>query len=187
MAKVIDTRFSDVYSIRMILLEHEGKNLLKVAGVCVPGSLLISDPGFFDWDDQRLPAVVKAQTPFGKRLQHGGIQFAKTQSELRHAISGLLGAPLNGHGVKQVLIEEKISFGQEFFVSLGYDSRERSPFLLLSAEGGTGIEELATSRPDSLWKMSLSPQREVLPHHLIEWLSGKGLSGSGLRDLSQLL
>ena len=171
----------------MILLEHEGKNLLKLAGLSVPGSLLISDPESFHWDDQRLPGVVKAQTPFGKRLQHGGIQFAKTQSELRHAISGLLGANLNGYGVKQLLIEEKLSFGQEFFVSLGYDSRERSPFLLFSAEGGTGIEELAASRPDSLWKMNLSPQREVLPHHLIEWLSGKGLGGGALRDLSQIL
>ena len=78
---------------------------------------------------------------------------------------------MNGFAVKQVLIEEKIRFDREFFVSLGYDSRERSPFLLFSAEGGTGIEELAAVRPDSLWKMILSPQREVLPHHLIEWLS----------------
>ena len=78
----------------MILFEHEGKNLLKVAGLSVPDSLLVSDPASFHWDDQRLPAVVKAQTPFGKRLQHGGIQFAETQSELKHAISGLLGAIL---------------------------------------------------------------------------------------------
>jgi succinyl-CoA synthetase beta subunit len=51
---------------------------------------------------------------------------------------------------------------------------------LFSAEGGTGIEELAARQPDSLWKMNLTPQREVLPHHLIEWLSGKGLGGGAL-------
>jgi succinyl-CoA synthetase beta subunit len=171
----------------MILLEHEGKQLLQIAGVNVPGSLLISDLESLTWESQRLPAVVKAQTPFGKRLQQGGIRFAETQSELRCAVSDLLGAKLMGLVVEQVLVEDKVSYDREFFVSLSYDSLRRSPYLLLSPEGGAGIEELASIRPSALWKMVLNPRGEVLPHHLIEWLSERGVAGVELRDLSQIL
>src|SRR5437899_11626808 len=115
----------------MILLEHEGKQLLQIAGVNVPGSLLISDLESLTWNNQRLPALIKAQTPFGKRLQQGGIRFAETQSELRRAVSDLLGAKLMDFVVEQVLIEDRITYDQEFFVSLGYDSLPGSPFLLL--------------------------------------------------------
>ncbi len=171
----------------MILLEHEGKELLRIAGVNVPGAVLISDPGLLAWDSQRLPAVIKAQTPFGKRLQLGGIRFAQTQSELKCAVSDLLGSRLAGFTVEQVLVEDKISYDRKLFVSLSYDSLGRSPFLLLSFEGGTGIEELGTVRPSALWKMPLNPRKEVLPHHLIEWLSEKELAGVELRNLTQVL
>jgi succinyl-CoA synthetase beta subunit/citryl-CoA synthetase large subunit len=171
----------------MILLEHEGKELLRIAGVNVPGGILISDPGLLAWESQRLPAVIKAQTPFGKRLQQGGIRFAQTQSELTCAVSDLLGAKLAGFAVEQVLVEDKISYDRELFVSLSYDNLLRSPYLLLSPDGGTAIEELAAVRPSALWKMALDPRKEVLPHHLIEWLSEKGLAGVELRNLSQIL
>jgi succinyl-CoA synthetase beta subunit/citryl-CoA synthetase large subunit len=168
-------------------MEHEGKELLRIAGINVPGAVLISDPELLVWDSQRLPAVIKAQTPFGKRLQQGGIRFAQTQNELKCAVSDLLGTKLAGFAVEQVLVEDKISYDRELFVSLSYDNLLRSPYLLLSPEGGTGIEELAAVRPGTLWKMPLHPRREVLPHHLVEWLSEKGLGGVELRNLTQVL
>jgi succinyl-CoA synthetase beta subunit/citryl-CoA synthetase large subunit len=171
----------------MILLEHEGKKLLQMAGVNVPGAVLTSDLGSLTCDSQRLPAVVKAQTPFGKRLQQGGIRFAQTSGELKRAVSDLLGSKLMGFTVEQVLVEDKIIYDRELFVSLSYDSLRRLPSLLLSPEGGVGIEELAAVRPNAVWKMLINPRREVLPHHLIEWLSEKGLVGVELRDLSQIL
>lgn len=178
---------SDAYSIRVILLEHEAKGLLRSAGLNTPYSLLVSALEPSAWDSQKLPAVVKVQTPFGKRWQHGGIRFAETESELKRATSELLSASLNGYVVKQLLIEERIRFSQQLFISLSYDSRQRCPFLMMAVDGGTGIEELAASRPDAVWRLDLSPQREVLAHHLVEWLAGKGLTGAALRDLSQIL
>jgi succinyl-CoA synthetase beta subunit len=171
----------------VIFYEHEAKQLLRMAGLTVPGSILVSDQSSMHQREPRLPAVVKVQTPFGKRLEQGGIRFVQSERQLELALSDLLGADFKGFRVEHVLIEEQIRYGQEWFVSLGYDALLRSPVLLLSPHGGSDIEGLALTQPDAVWKMALTPQREILPHHLIGWLSERGLRGNQLRDFSQLL
>jgi succinyl-CoA synthetase beta subunit/citryl-CoA synthetase large subunit len=130
---------------------------------------------------------VKAQTPFGKRFQQGGIRFVKSESQLELALCDLLGADLQGFRVEHVLIEEQMRYDREWFVSLSYDSLLRSPVLLLSPHGGEGIEDLVVTQPDAVWKLTLPAHREILPHHLTAWLYEKGLRGNQLRDFTQLL
>jgi len=170
----------------MLLLEHQAKRLLREAGFKVPASVLCSR-GSSPVAGQRLPAVVKAQTPFGKRLELGGIRFANTETELHQFVSELFKEDINGFSVDIVLIEERIPYEGELYVSLSYDNQHKSPVLLFSTEGGTNIEEMALVRPEALWKLVLKPSHEIFPHHLIRWLTERKVSGIQIRDLSQIL
>ncbi|HKC04306.1 MAG TPA: ATP-grasp domain-containing protein [Patescibacteria group bacterium] len=114
----------------MILFEFEGKKLLKKYGIDIPTSQLVSSL------DEKLviqsPFVVKAQVLSGKRKDAGGI----TES-----VSEVLGKVINKEKVEKVLVEEKIEFSKEHYVSISYDTNFRCPVVTYSESGGTGVEE----------------------------------------------
>ncbi len=114
----------------MILYEFEGKELLKKYGINIPASQLVSSL------DEKIeiesPFVVKAQVLSGKRKDAGGIG---------DKVEGILGAVVNKETVDKVLVEEKIEFTKEYYLSISYDTGYRSPIVTFSSVGGTGIEE----------------------------------------------
>lgn len=123
----------------MILYEHEGKALLKSAGIPTPKSHVVSSP-----DEQinlSFPVVIKAQVLSGKRADAGGILFAENTEELKSKLTSLLGQTINSEKVEKVLVEEKIDFTKPYYLSLTYDTDVRAPILSISEEGGTGIEQ----------------------------------------------
>lgn len=123
----------------MILYEYEGKELLEKAGIPVPQSVLLTSAN--QKIDLNFPLVLKAQVLSGKRADAGGILFADNQDELTQNLNELFGKTINNEQVTQVLVEEKIDFTNEYYLSISYDTDTRTPVLSLSREGGTGIEE----------------------------------------------
>jgi succinyl-CoA synthetase beta subunit len=120
----------------MRLYEHESKSLLQKHGVSVPkGVLLLEKSAVF------APCVVKAQVLFGKRADLGGIRICRDKKQADEAVSLLLASTLKGERVKSVLVEELVEMQKQFYVSFLFDTDSRSPVLLFSAEGGTGIEQ----------------------------------------------
>lgn len=123
----------------MILFEFEGKNLLKTSGISVPNSQLIKSlsgkvllkPPFF----------AKAQVLSGKRKAVGGIVEVTKQKDIKPNISKMLKMTVNGEKVTTLLLEEKIEFESEFYISVSYDTNYRSPVVTYSEKGGTGVEE----------------------------------------------
>src|SRR5258706_7792551 len=114
----------------MILFEFEGKKLIKKYGIDITSSQLVSS-----LDEKLLiqsPFVVKAQVLSGKRKDAGGI----TES-----VSEVLGKVINKEKVEKVLVEEKIEFSKEHYVSISYDTNFRCPVVTYSESGGTGVEE----------------------------------------------
>ncbi len=120
----------------MRLYEHESKSLLKKHNVAVPKSVLLSEKASSPF----VPCVVKAQVLFGKRTDLGGIKICRTKEQSDDAVSKLLNSSLKEEQVKSVLVEELVDMQKQFYVSFLFDTDSRSPVLLFSAEGGTGIE-----------------------------------------------
>jgi len=65
---------------------------------------------------------VKAQIPAGRRMKAGGVLFADTPEDAGRAAGRLLGQTILGFAVDEVLVEERLSLGQELF--LGLDVRQ---------------------------------------------------------------
>ncbi len=120
----------------MRLYEHESKALLQKHGVPVPKGVLLTSKSPFT-----VPCVVKAQVLFGKRADLGGIKICKDEKQAENAIVSILGKSMKGEEVKSVLVEDLIEMQKQFYASFFFDTDSRSPVLLFSVHGGTGIEE----------------------------------------------
>ncbi len=157
----------------MILYEFEGKELLKKAGVNVPKSQLVDSP------KQKItltpPLVLKAQVLSGKRAKAGGVVKVNQGDDLETSLGMLFKREINGEKVEQVLIEEKVSFNSEYYLSISYDSDFRAPVLTFSSSGGTGVEEKGKIQSYQINPITLSinpehKNRTSLPQQLIEQL-----------------
>ncbi len=111
----------------MKLFENEAKQLLSEYGLEIPSGT----------GDRY---VVKAQVLAKNRKEHGGVKFASSREEAREIADEMKGREVNGHEVEKVLIEERVDIEAEYYVAYIYDTDTRSPALLFSAEGGTGVE-----------------------------------------------
>jgi len=112
----------------MKLFETEAKQLLEEYGLVTPG---------FEADEY----VVKAQVLAKNRKENDGIKFASSRKEAEALASKIKARKVNGHEVNDVLIEEKTEFSQEYYIGVLYDTDVRSPVLLFSENGGTGVED----------------------------------------------
>ncbi|MEK7551837.1 MAG: ATP citrate lyase citrate-binding domain-containing protein [Patescibacteria group bacterium] len=123
----------------MILFEHEGKELLKSAGINIPrGELLKSEK---DKISISFPLVLKAQVLSGKRALRGGIVMVENKDSLSNSLKKIFNLKTFGEPVQAVLAEEKIPYKKSFYLSFSYDTNFRSAVLSWSHEGGTGVEE----------------------------------------------
>jgi succinyl-CoA synthetase beta subunit len=122
----------------MRLYEYEAKALLQKHGIAVPKGELLKEK-----KPVLVPCVVKAQVLFGKRADIGGIKICKDKKQADDALK-LLNSSLKGEEVKSVLAEELVEMQKQFYVGFLFDTDSRSPIMLFSAEGGTGIEEQKT-------------------------------------------
>lgn len=125
------------------LHENQGKHLLAQAGVAVPRGGVASTAAEAGALATRLgcPTVVKIQAWTTGRAALGGIVKAADADAAFKAAERLIGMRVGSFVVDRVLVEEQLPIGHELFVSLAIDDRGRSPVLLLSAVGGTGIED----------------------------------------------
>ena len=138
----------------MKLYEFEGKELFKKSGIQVPKSILVGDP--IDLPKDFL--VVKAQLLSGKRGKSGAVKICKNQSEAEEAVKNLLGKKVNNEEVKKVLLEEILEIKKEYYLSITYDTRTRSPVIIACAEGGIDIEDPKQSNKVLITPVDLSEE-----------------------------
>jgi len=136
------------------LYEYQGKQLLKSLNVPVPPGDIASTPAEVGAIARQLakPVVIKAQVGVTGRFQAGGIKFADSAEEAETAAAGLIGKDIKGLTVEKVLVEEKLAVKQEMYASVVVNDsyRVKSPVLMFSTRGGTGIEEIAARFPEQI-------------------------------------
>jgi succinyl-CoA synthetase beta subunit len=103
------------------------------------------------------PVVVKAQVQVGGRGKAGGIKLANDAAEVRDVAGRILGMDIKGHIVKRVWVELASDIAEEYYASFTLDRAAKLHLLMLSAQGGVDIEEVAARDPDAIVRLHVDP------------------------------
>jgi succinyl-CoA synthetase beta subunit len=99
--------------------------------------------------------VVKAQVQAGGRGKAGGIKLAQTPDEAYDRAKDILALTIKGLPVKRVLVTQASDIARELYLAIVLDRAHKLPLVMLSAEGGVDIEEVAHSAPEKIIKRHL--------------------------------
>ena len=162
------------------LLEHEGKAILRQAGIAVPsGGLYRALPV-----DLSGPLVVKAQVFAGGRGKAGGIRFADDRASAMTIASEIAGSLLNGERVDDVYVEQRLDIAREFYIAALVDRDVGVPTLLVCAEGGMDIEDVA---PDRILRQPVDPLIGLQPFMVNRLVRALALDESTAREFGRVL
>ena len=125
----------------MLLLEHQGKALLRRHGIATPkGSVVTDEAALAEAVGDGTPKVLKAQVAAGGRGKAGGIRFAAGRDEALAAFAALRAMTVGGHRVGEVLVEERVDFVRERYAAIQVESGRL--WLLFAGRGGVDIEKI---------------------------------------------
>src|SRR5262245_15394386 len=151
----------------MKIHEYQAKALLARYGVPVPR-------GEVDFTPQEVPEiarrlggsiyVIKAQIHARGRGKAGGVKVTRSLDEAEAVARTMLGSTLvtrqsgpAGQRVSRLLVEEGLSIQRELYLSLVVDRSTQRPVVMLSAEGGVDIEEVAAKTPEKIHRVYVNP------------------------------
>jgi succinyl-CoA synthetase beta subunit len=158
----------------MKLHEYQSKDLLARYGVPVPAGEVTSDFAEARAIAEKLGGnvVVKAQVLMGGRGKAGGVKLFTDAESAGEFAKELIGKTLvsiqnpDGMVVEKVLIAETVDIAKEFYVSILLDRNLQKNIVMLSAEGGMEIEEVAESNPDAIVKVAIDPAFGITDYEL---------------------
>lgn len=181
----------------MIVHEYQAKKLLASYAIRMPHGHLASNAKEAEEAAIRLntiPVVVKAQVHAGGRGKAGGVKIVKTSREAYTAAESMLGKPLmtkqtgsEGRLVRQVLVEEGLSFQKEIYASFLVDRESGQVVLMLCAEGGVDIEQVARDNPDSILYESINPLTGLMPYQIRKVAKQLGFQHETIKSAVKLL
>jgi succinyl-CoA synthetase beta subunit len=154
----------------MRLTEVEGKNLFNQAGISIPqGTVITKQDEKNNFSDLRFPVYLKAQVLHGNRASQELVlkaDNAKEESKLLDVLFNKIDQV--GQPVESVLIEQSITFTEQVYLSISYDTKSRSPMLRYSTQAGEGIEERSESIQSFPFSIidgptSVVPRADLLP------------------------
>lgn len=96
------------------------------------------------------PVVVKAQVLVGGRGKAGGIKLAANPDEAFEKAGQILALTIKGLPVRKVLVAQAADIQRELYLSIVLDRGRKLPLIMLSAEGGVDIEEVAHKTPEKI-------------------------------------
>lgn len=171
------------------LYEFQSKKLLKEGGIRIPEGRVAGSPdeAFEIAEEIGKPVVLKIQVWVTGRAGIGGIQFADTPDEARRKARQMIGKKVKNFMVDSVLVEEKLAIEAEFFVGLVIDDARKTPVLIFSSVGGTGIEEIARAHPESVSKIPVDVVTGLKDYQARDLVRRTGISGKLLITLPSVL
>jgi len=141
------------------LFEYQGKQYFARYDIPVsPGGVAVTvDEAVAHAEAAGYPVVVKAQVQVGGRGKAGGIKLANDADEVRTHAGNILGMDIKGHTVERIWVENASDIEEEYYASFTLDRAAKLHLLMLSAEGGVEIEEVAERNPDAIVKLHINP------------------------------
>jgi len=101
--------------------------------------------------------VVKAQVLTGGRGKAGGVKLARSKEDTVKYAGDILGMNIKDYIVEKVIIAEAVDIASEFYMSFVIDRNTKSVILMMSAEGGVDIEEVAKNTPEKIYRFPIDP------------------------------
>jgi succinyl-CoA synthetase beta subunit len=141
----------------MNLHEYQGKELFARYGLPVLPGQVAETP-----DEARQIAasigslvVIKAQVQAGGRGKAGGVKLAHSPDEAYEKARDILALTIKGLPVRKVLVAQAADIAKEYYLSIVMDREKKLPLIMLSAEGGVEIEEVARVAPEKILKQHI--------------------------------
>ena len=136
----------------MNLHEYQAKELFAEVGIPVQAQRVATtvDDAVHAAEALGFPVVVKAQVHTGGRGKAGGVKLAKDAEEARRYADQILGMDIKGHLVRRLLLAPAADIKNEFYAGIVLDRGAGCPVLMVSAEGGMDIEEVAATTPEKI-------------------------------------
>ena len=149
----------------MNLHEYQGKELFARYGLPVLPGQVAGTP-----EEARDVAkslggqvVIKAQVQAGGRGKAGGVKLASTPDEAFDKAHDILALTIKGLPVRKVLVAQAADIAKEYYCAIVLDREKKAPLVMLSAEGGMDIEEVARTAPEKLVRFHI-PQDGLRPY-----------------------
>ncbi|WP_277982077.1 ADP-forming succinate--CoA ligase subunit beta [Sphingomonas phyllosphaerae] len=169
----------------MNIHEYQAKELLAKFGVPVPAGFAAMSVEEAVAASKKLPGplyVVKAQIHAGGRGKgkfkelspeaKGGVRLAKTEDEVRHAATEMLGNTLvtiqtgdAGKQVNRLYVTDGVDIAKEFYLALLVNRATGRISFVASTEGGMDIETVAHDTPEKIHSIDVDPATGFQPHH----------------------
>ena len=168
------------------LAEFQGKQVLAAAGIAVPRGEVARTPAEAASAAGRFggSVVVKAQAWTTGRAGKGLIRFVESVEDADQAAAAILATQVGDFPVTEVLVEERVAVKAERYAGIILDDRRRCPVLLISARGGTGIEETAREHPDAVAELPLDVVEGLAQHAARELWRRVAVHGEEQRKLA---
>lgn len=131
----------------MLLMESQGKSILREHGIAVPHGYQVANTDELDvaLSSLRYPVVLKAQVAMGSRGKNGGILFAASRDQAHVALKSLIGTRIEDHVIVHILVEPQVSiFAERYMAALVH---EDDIHIMACAHGGVDIEATAALHP----------------------------------------
>jgi len=149
----------------MKLMEYQGKDLFRRVGIPTPSGVYATTAGDVERYIAEHPGswVLKSQVMMGGRGKAGGIKFADDAASGKAIAAELIGKVLksiqnpDGEEVRSLLVEEKVDIASEAYVSIAIDRAAKKPVVLVTAQGGMDVEEVAERDPDAIVRYHIDP------------------------------
>ena len=176
----------------MDLHEYQAKELFRAAGMAVNPGEVADDPAAVRALAEKYGGrvVVKAQVHSGGRGKAGGVKLAGNADEAARHAEAILGMEIRGLTVGRVLVSPTEDIATEAYAGILVDREGQCPVLMVSAEGGVDIEEVAATNPDAIHKLRVDPRYGLMPHQAwglaTRLYSDPALARQAARILTQL-
>ncbi len=128
----------------------------------------------------------------------GGVRLAKSKEEIVAFSEQILGKKLvtpqtgvEGMVVEKLILSEPVQIAQEFYVGIVLDRERGQAVLIVTAEGGVDIEEVAAKRPDQILSIRIPFSGTLRNYHhlqIAKWLGWKdGVTKQGKEILEKCI
>jgi succinyl-CoA synthetase beta subunit len=157
----------------MKIHEYQARQLVRDAGIPVPDWDLVTTGDEAAKAFERLGgglAVVKAQVHAGGRGKAGGVKLVKSAAEAREKATAIFAKPLvspqtgpAGKQVLKIIVARAADISREIYIGMVVDRVRAMPVIMVCAEGGVEIEEVAARSPEKIVTEPVDPRYGLQP------------------------
>ncbi len=181
----------------MNIHEYQAKAILQKYGVPIPDGGLAYSPEQASYRTTEIGNdkwLVKAQVHTGARGKAGAIKLCKTDSEVSHAASQLLGSrvvtPQTGEEGKlcfRLYVEEACEIEREIYLAFALDRTRECITVIYSQQGGMDIEQVAVKMPEAITRTGVETAVGLLPFQAREISLALGLAKGQIKEMTTIL